>query len=120
MIQVLIAYHGGQFLLAKFGDSRGRPRRLARQRESRRANFRELIRSNQVQMKRQFTRHAQRSGQAYPGRLVHPTIRADQALTERRPVRTGPVGLLVDSEAAFRENRRLQRLLLQCDEEGRF
>jgi hypothetical protein len=87
------------------------------------ANFCESIRSNQVvllQMKKQFTRHAQRSGQAYPGRLVHPTIRADQALTERRPVRTGPVGLLVDSEAAFRENRRLQRLLLQCDEEGRF
>jgi hypothetical protein len=74
--------------------------------------FPSIIRSNQVvlqQMKRQFTRHAQPSGQAYPGRLAHPTIRADQAQMALRPGRTGPVDLLVDSEAAFLENRRLQR-----------
>jgi hypothetical protein len=29
------------------------------------------------------------------------------------------VGLLVDYDAAFRENRRLQRLLQQCDVDGR-
>jgi hypothetical protein len=86
-------------------------------------NFRELILGNEVvlqQMKRQFTRHAQRSGQAYPGRLLRPTIRADQAQTELRPVRTGPVGRLVDCEAAFSENRWPQHVLQQRHEDGRF
>ena len=83
------------------------------------SRFRELIRSDQVglqQMKRQFERHAQRSGRAYPGRLGRSTIRSDRAQTEIRAIRTGPVGLLVDSEAGFREHRRLQRWLQQCDE----
>lgn len=85
------------------------------------ANFRELLRSNQVQqMKKQFRRHAQRIGQACPGCLVHPTIRADRAQTELRPVRTGPVALLVGSKAAFRENSQRQRLLQQCDDGKRF
>ena len=71
-------------------------------------------------MKRQFTRHVQCSGQAYPRRLVHPVIRLDQTQTEIRPVRTRPEGLLVDSAAVFPENIRFQRLLPQCDWAGRF
>jgi hypothetical protein len=85
------------------------------------ANFRELMRSNQVQqMKRLFTRHVQRSGRAYPGRLVHPIIWSDQTQTEIRPVCTRPEGLLVDSATALFENTRLQGLLQQCDWDGRF
>jgi P pilus assembly chaperone PapD len=45
---------------------------------------------------------------------------ANQPQTELRTVRTGPAGLPADSEAAFRENVRLQRFLQQCDGDGRF
>jgi hypothetical protein len=85
------------------------------------ANFRELLRGDQVrQMKRQFTRHVQRSGRANPGRLVHPIIRSNQTQTEIRPVCARPEGLVVDSAAALLENTRLQRLPQQCDWDGRF
>ncbi|KJK24377.1 hypothetical protein UB46_10825 [Burkholderiaceae bacterium 16] len=81
------------------------------------------MRNNQFvlqQMNRQFTRHVQRSGKAYPGRLVDPLIRSDQTQSETRPVGIRPEGLLVASAAASLENMWLQRSLQQCEWDGRF
>ena len=112
-------------LLAIFGNSRGTASKAeggppAAEPE---ANFRELMRSNQFvlqQMNRQFTRHVQRSGKAYPGRLVNPLIRSDQTQSEMHPGRTRREGPLLDSAAASLENMRLQHSLQQCDWDGRF
>ena len=121
MTQVLVPFHGESCFFWQNSEIRGDGLEGWPAGGRAGANFRELIRSNQVvlqQMKRQFTRHAQHSGRAYHGSLAHPTIRSDQAQTELRPVRTGPVGLLVDCKAGFRENRRLQRLLRPRDGDG--
>ncbi|RDK06912.1 hypothetical protein DN412_29080 [Cupriavidus lacunae] len=69
-------------------------------------------------MKRQFTRHVQRSGQAYPGRLAEPMIRSVQRQSKIRPVQPRPEGLLIDFAAASLESMQLQRLLQQCDWNG--
>jgi len=80
-----------------------------------------VITSKQVvlqQMNRQFTRHVQRSRQAYPGGLLEPIIRSVQRQSKIYPVQPRPEGLLVDFAAASLENMQLQRLLKQCDWNG--